>query len=151
MPFPALSFMNAALHEAEKAALIDEVPVGAVVVFQKCIIGRGHNLNRHLADPTAHAEIMALREATRFLKTPLLVGCDVYVTLEPCAMCAGALSHARIQTVFFGAYDPKGGALDHGPRLFEQPTCHHSPHVWGGIKEKVCQSILKNFFKTKRL
>jgi tRNA(Arg) A34 adenosine deaminase TadA len=151
MSFFTLSFMGAALQEAEKAQDRGEVPVGAIVVFQNKIIGKGHNLTRHLKDPTAHAEIIALKEASKRLGTPLLEGCDLYVTLEPCAMCAGALSLARMRHVFFGAYDPKGGSIDHGPRLFQQPTCLHRPQAWGGIDEKHCQKLLKDFFKQRRI
>jgi tRNA(adenine34) deaminase len=150
MTFSAVAFMKEALMEAKKATLIDEVPVGAVVVHEGCIISRGHNLTRSTCDPTAHGEVVALRRAAEVLKTPILENCDVYVTLEPCAMCGGALSLARIRHVYFGAFDPKGGALDHGPRLYEQPTCLHRPQVWGGIEENQCQKALKEFFIKKR-
>jgi tRNA(adenine34) deaminase len=114
------------------------------------IIGRG--ANRPLADhdPTAHAEIIALREAALALGSDRLVGCDLWVTLEPCAMCAGAIAHARIARLYYGASDPKGGALEHGPRLFEQPTVHHRPEVYGGIGEEEAAELLRGFFSSKR-
>ena len=105
---------------------------------------------RELADPTAHAEILAIREAAAAIGSERLVGCDLYVTLEPCAMCAGAISHARIRRLYYAAPDPKGGAVDHGPRFFSQPTCHHAPEVYGGIRESEAAAMLRAFFGAKR-
>lgn len=144
--------MVQALQEARLAVQKDEVPVGAVVVNGASgeVIARAHNLTETACDPSAHAEILALREAARKLGEPRLSECDLYVTLEPCAMCAAAISHARIRRLYFGAYDAKGGGVDHGPRFFSQPTCHHAPEVYGGIGERECGDILKEFFKDKR-
>lgn len=143
--------MQIALEEAEAAAKRGEVPVGAVVVSASGeILARAGNETEALADPTAHAEMLAIRRATKIVGAPRLVDCDLYVTLEPCAMCAAAISFARFRRVIFGAYDPKGGAVDHGPRFFLQPTCHHAPEIIGGVEEKRAQEILKNFFLDKR-
>ncbi len=143
--------MNAAFHEAYMAQEKQEVPVGAIVVYNHTIIGRGHNLTRTHCDPTAHAEIVALRQAAQTIKQAYLWNCDVYVTLEPCAMCLGAMVQARIRHIYFGAYDPKGGAVDHGPCLLEHPTIHHKPMVTGGLFERRSCHLLKDFFKSKRL
>jgi tRNA(adenine34) deaminase len=146
----ARKYMDDALALARAAAEAGEVPVGAIVVKDGMIIGRG--ANRPLAghDPTAHAEIIALREAALALGSDRLVGCDLWVTLEPCAMCAGAIAHARIARLYYGASDPKGGAVAHGPRLFEQPTVHHRPEVYGGIGEAEAGELLKSFFLSRR-
>lgn len=144
------SFMDHAIHHAECAAKIQEIPVGAVVVYEGKIIGAGGNEVFQRLDPTAHAEVVALRQACHTLGQHRLDGCDLYVTLEPCALCAAAISLARIRTVYFGAYDPKGGAIDHGPRLYHQPTCHHRPHVVAGIQENRCGQLLTLFFDDKR-
>jgi tRNA(adenine34) deaminase len=142
--------MEAALDLARLAADAGEVPVGAVVVKDGQIIGRGGNRPIAGHDPTAHAEIVALREAAAALGTDRLIGCDLWVTLEPCAMCAGAIAHSRIARLYYGASDPKGGAVEHGPRLFEQPTVHHKPEIYGGISETECADLLRTFFRDRR-
>jgi tRNA(adenine34) deaminase len=126
------------------------VPVGAVVVRESEILGRAGNRVIELSDPTAHAEILALRAAAVALGSPRLDGCDLYVTLEPCPMCATAIAFARIRRLSFGAYDPKGGGVEHGPRIFEQPTCHHRPEVIGGVEETRAGALLKRFFQDRR-
>lgn len=143
-------FMDAALDEARAAALRDETPVGAVVVRDGVILARAGNETRALSDPTAHAEILAIRRACAAIGSERLPGCDLYVTLEPCAMCAAAISFARIRRLYFGASDEKGGAVEAGPRFFSQPTCHHAPEVYSGLAESDCADILKAFFKRKR-
>ncbi len=151
MPNPAPpTFMELALAEARAAAEIGEVPVGAVVVRGGEVIASGHNLTRITFDPTAHAEIVALRRAAAHLGVARLGDCDLYVTLEPCAMCAGAISHARIRRLYFGASDPKGGGVDHGARVFQHPTCHHAPEVYGGIAETASADLLRDFFAARR-
>lgn len=144
--------MRLALEQARRAAQRGEVPVGAVIVDAATgeIVSSAHNLTETSADPTAHAEILALRAACAAHDSARLPGCDLYVTLEPCAMCAGAIAHARIRRVYFGAYDPKGGAVEHGPRLFHQPTCHHAPEVVGGLEEREAAELLKAFFQARR-
>ncbi|MBK9431055.1 MAG: nucleoside deaminase [Sphingomonadales bacterium] len=142
--------MQAALELARQAAKAGEVPVGAIVVHDGIIIGRGANRPIGNHDPTAHAEIIALREAAATLGNDRLNGCDLWVTLEPCAMCAGAIAHARIARLYYGASDPKGGAVDHGPRLFEQSTVHHRPEVYGGICEDEAGTLLREFFERRR-
>jgi tRNA(adenine34) deaminase len=142
--------MQAALALARQAAEIGEVPVGAIVVRDGIILGRGANRPIGTHDPTAHAEIIALREAATTLGSYRLNGCDLWVTLEPCAMCAGAIAHARIARLYYGASDPKGGAVEHGPRLFEQSTVHHRPEVYGGICEDEAAGLLRAFFADKR-
>lgn len=144
------NFMQLALEQARLSAAAGEVPVGAVVVRDGKVIANAHNLTESNNDPTAHAELLAIRGACEVLDTPRLVDCDLYVTLEPCAMCAQALSFARIRRLYFGAYDAKGGGVEHGPRLFTQPTCHHAPEVYGGIEEAECGSLLQDFFKERR-
>lgn len=144
-------WMALALAEAKKAGERGEVPVGAVLVRDGNLIAAAGNQVEEWADPTAHAEMLVIRETARLLGMPRLVGTDLYVTLEPCPMCATALSFARIGRIFFGAFDPKGGGVDHGPRIFEQPTCHHRPEVFGGISEQECADLLVNFFEAKRL
>ncbi len=146
----ARQMMEAALDLARLAADAGEVPVGAVVVKDGQIIGRGGNRPIAGHDPTAHAEIVALREAAAALGTDRLTGCDLWVTLEPCAMCAGAIAHSRIARLYYGASDPKGGAVEHGPRLFEQPTVHHKPEIYGGISETECADLLLTFFRDRR-
>ncbi len=143
-------YMDEALALAREAAHAGEVPVGAIVVKDGVVIGRG--ANRPLAghDPTAHAEIMALREAAATLENDRLIGCDLWVTLEPCAMCAGAIAHARIARLYYGADDAKGGAVVHGPKLFEQPTIHHRPEVYSGIGAEQSTELLKAFFAARR-
>lgn len=142
--------MGEALTLAREAAAAGEVPVGAVVVKDGRIIGRGGNRPIAEHDPTAHAEIVALREAAAALGTDRLSGCDLWVTLEPCAMCAGAIAHARIARLYYGASDPKGGAVEHGPRLFEQTTLHHRPEVYSGICAEEAADLLKRFFAERR-
>lgn len=139
-----------ALDQAHKAALLKEVPVGAVVIKEKRIIAAAGNRVITHGDPTAHAEILALRQAANVLGDVHLTGCDLYVTLEPCAMCAQAISLARINRLYFGAYDPKSGGVEHGSRVFHHPTCHHKPHVYGGIHEQECAQLLRNFFTVLR-
>jgi tRNA(adenine34) deaminase len=144
------SFMQFAIALAKKAAVGGEVPVGAVVVRDGKIISSAHNLVENGKDPTAHAEIVAIRSACQILQTTRLVDCDLYVTLEPCAMCAQAISFARIRRLYFGAYDEKGGGVENGARIFSQNTCHHKPEIYGGIFENECAELLKNFFAQKR-
>lgn len=143
--------MAAALCEAEAAAQRGEVPVGAVLVDQTgAIVARAGNRTRELNDPSAHAEMLVIRAACEVLKSERLPGCDLYVTLEPCAMCAAVISFARIRRLYFGAQDPKSGAVEHGPRFFAQTTCHHAPEVYGGIDETRAGALLKGFFKARR-
>lgn len=146
----AREMMEEAMLLARKAATAGEVPVGAIVVKEGQIIGRGANRPLESHDPTAHAEIMAIREAAAFLGNDRLIGCDLWVTLEPCAMCAGAIAHARIARLYYGADDPKGGAVAHGPRLFEQPTVHHRPEVYAGIAAEEAAELLQTFFAERR-
>jgi tRNA(adenine34) deaminase len=145
------NFMNIAFEEAEAAAVRGEVPVGAVLVAADGkILARAGNRTEQDNDPTAHAEILVLRAAAQQIGEPRLPECDLYVTLEPCAMCAAAISFARLRRIYYAAYDPKGGAVDHGPRFFTQPTCHHKPEVIGGVEEKRAGELLKGFFGEKR-
>ena len=142
--------MSLAFAAAGAAGTADEVPVGAVVVRDGVVVGTGGNRTRRDRDPTAHAEIVAIREAARRLDDDRLPGCDLYVTLEPCAMCAGAISFARIRRLYFAAADLKGGAVEHGPRFFSQPTCHHAPEIYGGIRAGEAEAVLRAFFAAKR-
>jgi tRNA(adenine34) deaminase len=142
--------MQIALEEAQMAAARGEVPVGAVLVHGSTIIARAGNRIVELSDPTAHAEILAIRMGCSKLNNPRLTECDLYVTLEPCPMCAGAISFARLRRLYFGAYDAKGGGVEHGARVFHHATCHHKPEVIGGIAESECGSLLQSFFKEKR-
>ena len=144
------SFMDDALSEARAANEAGEVPVGCVVVREGKIIARAGNRTLTDRDPTAHAEILAVREAAQALGSERLTDCDLYVTLEPCAMCAAALSFARIRRLYYGAADPKGGAVDNGVRFFAAPTCHHRPEVYGGIGESEAAGLLRKFFKARR-
>lgn len=145
------SYMELAFKEAEAAAKRGEVPIGAVLVDAAGnVVAAASNRVEELNDPTAHAEMLALREATRKLDAPRLVDCDLYVTLEPCTMCAAAISFARVRRLYFAAYDAKGGAVDHGAKFFGQPTCHHAPEVYGGIMEQEGRDILQQFFKSLR-
>jgi len=151
MSTPSAGPMQAALAEAEAAAARGEVPVGAVVAAADGrILARAGNRMRELADPTAHAEMLAIREACRRQGSERLDGADLYVTLEPCAMCAAAVSFARIRRLYFGAADPKGGGVEHGARFFSQPTCHHAPQVYGGISEQAAARLLWAFFAARR-
>jgi len=150
-PNANISFMEAAIQEAREAALRGEVPVGAVLVTKEGeILAQTGNRTEEMADPTAHAEVLAIRMAAAMKRSPRLTDCDLYVTLEPCAMCAASISFARLRRVIFGAYDPKGGGVEHGPRFFHQPTCHHAPEVIGGIEETRCAKMLKDFFEARR-
>ena len=142
--------MRRALDEARAAAAAGEVPVGAVVTRAGAIVASGRNRMRLDNDPTAHAEMVAIRAAAAALGTSRLDGCDLWVTLEPCAMCAGAIALARIRRLYFAASDPKGGAVLHGPRLFGQPTCHHAPELYGGIHEGESADLLRAFFRDRR-
>lgn len=143
-------FMEAALAEAEAAARRDEVPIGAVVVRDGAILARAGNRTRELNDPTAHAEMLAIREACRLTQSERLPDADLYVTLEPCPMCAAAISFARLRRLYFAAYDPKGGAVENGVRLYSSPTCHHQPEVYGGLSESEAAALLRDFFKERR-
>jgi tRNA(Arg) A34 adenosine deaminase TadA len=143
--------MDLALAEAMRARDLGEVPIGAVVVSANGeVLASAGNRTLALRDPTAHAELLAIRAACERLGSERLTGCDLYVTLEPCAMCAAAISFARIRRLYFGAPDPKGGAVEHGPRFFAQPTCHHAPEVIGGMGEAKAASLLKEFFASRR-
>ncbi|WP_242138763.1 nucleoside deaminase [Sphingomonas sp. TREG-RG-20F-R18-01] len=142
--------MRAALAAAASAAVAGEVPVGAVVVRNGEVIATAANAPRTLHDPTAHAEMLAIRAAAAALGDDRLGECDLWVTLEPCAMCAGAIAHARIARLYYGASDPKGGAVEHGPRLFTQPTIHHRPEVFPGIGESEAAALLRAFFAERR-
>ena len=143
--------MSLALAEAEAACARGEVPVGAVITGPDgAVLARAGNRTRAQKDPTAHAEMLAIRAAARVLGNERLEACDLFVTLEPCAMCAGAISLARIRRLYFGAADPKGGGVEHGARFFTQPTCHHAPEVYGGIGEAEAAALLKRFFAARR-
>jgi tRNA(adenine34) deaminase len=148
MPSPA--FMSIAREEARAAGVRGEVPVGCVVVRDGTIVARAGNRTIADHDPTGHAELIAIRAAASALGSERLADCDLYVTLEPCAMCAAAMSFARIRRLYFGAADTKGGAVEHGVRFFAAPTCHHRPEVYGGINESDCGELLKSFFQTRR-
>jgi tRNA(adenine34) deaminase len=142
--------MRLALQEARSAADAGEVPIGAVVVKGGQVIATAHNLPRTLRDPTAHAEMLAIRAAAQVLGQERLDGCDLWVTLEPCAMCAGAIVHARLDRVYYAAPDPKGGAVEHGGRIFEQPACLHRPEVYSGMGEGEAAELLRGFFRERR-
>lgn len=146
------SAMEEALREAERAAASGEVPVGAVLVDAAtgAVLAAAGNRVEQLSDPTAHAEMLVIRAGAALRQAPRLEDCDLYVTLEPCAMCAAAIAFARIRRLYFGAYDPKGGAVEHGPRFFDQPTCHHRPEIYGGIEEGRAAALLKRFFAERR-
>jgi tRNA(Arg) A34 adenosine deaminase TadA len=146
-----LDFMKNALQLANSAFNQGEVPVGAVLVnAQGKVVAEAHNMVEALQDPSAHAEMLAIRKVCETLGTKCLDGYDLYVTLEPCAMCAQVIAFARIRRLYFGAYDPKGGGVEHGPKIFDQPTCHHKPEVYGGIMEEECSDLLKTFFAQRR-
>ena len=144
--------MILALQEAESAARRGEVPVGAVLVdgLTGAVLARAGNRVEELRDPTAHAELLVIRAAAAAGAAKRLSDCDLYVTLEPCPMCAQAIAFARLRRLYFGAYDAKGGGVDHGPRIFEQPTCHHRPDVYGGIQEAEAAALLREFFQARR-
>ena len=146
------TFMDDALEEAAKALKRGEVPVGAVIVEASGdIIARAGNETRERLDPSAHAEVLAIRKACDFLKTDRLVNCDIYVTLEPCAMCAGLIANARLRRIYFAASDPKSGGVQQGARVFDHQQTHHIPEIYPGIGEKKAEKLLKIFFATKRL
>ena len=142
--------MDDALAEARAAQAADEVPVGCVIVRAGAVIARAGNRTLRERDPTAHAEMLAIRAAAAAIGSERLTACDLYVTLEPCAMCAAALSFARIRRLYYGAADPKGGAVDNGVRFFSSPTCHHRPEVYGGMSESEAASLLREFFQARR-
>ena len=144
------SFMQLALEEARAAGARGEVPVGCVIVRAGEVIARAGNRTIADQDPTAHAELIAIRQAAAALGSERLTDCDLYVTLEPCTMCTAAMSFARIRRLYFGTADPKGGAVEHGVRFFASPTCHHRPEVYGGIAETVCAAVLMEFFQARR-
>jgi tRNA(adenine34) deaminase len=148
--FPVPDPMRRALEAARDAALAGEVPVGAVVMLKGEVIAVAANAPRALNDPTAHAEMLAIRAAAARLGRDRLEDCDLWVTLEPCAMCAGAIAHARIARLYYAAADAKGGAVEHGPRFFGQPTCHHRPEVYAGIAESEAAGLLREFFAGRR-
>ena len=150
MPVKRPDFMSFALAEAEAAAARGEVPVGAVLVQDGEIVAAAGNRTRELKDATAHAEMLVIREASRKLDAERLTGCDLYVTLEPCAMCAAAISFARVRRLYFGATDEKGGAVVNGVRFYASPACHHAPEVYPGIGERHAAEILTTFFQERR-
>ncbi|HSU98645.1 MAG TPA: nucleoside deaminase [Roseiarcus sp.] len=142
--------MSLAFAEARAAEARGEAPVGAALVHEGTVIASAGNRTRELSDPTAHAEMLVIREAAARLGAERLVGSDLYVTLEPCAMCAGAIAFARLRRLYYAAPDPKGGAVDHGPRFFRSPTCHHAPEVYGGLREREAAEMLRAFFAARR-
>ena len=146
----APSFMDLALKAAETARKSGEVPIGCVIALNNEVIATSGNRTLIDRDPTAHAEILAIREASRLVGSERLVGCDLYVTLEPCTMCAGAISLARIRRLYYGAADPKGGAVESGVRFFASPTCHHVPEVYSAVGESEAATLLREFFKARR-
>ena len=145
-----LAFIEDALAAAREAEQVGEVPVGAVIVRDGIIIATARNRVEGDQDPSAHAELLAIREATAKTGSKWLHDCDLYVTLEPCPMCAGAISLARLRRLYYGAPDPKSGGVDHGPRVFSQPTCHHAQEVIAGVEESRCGEVLKRFFAQRR-
>lgn len=147
---PQESYMNLALEEAEQAQLRGEVPIGAVIVYQGQVISNAGNRTRELNDVSAHAEILAIRQAGETLSQERLIDCDLYVTLEPCTMCATAISFARIRRLYIGAEDEKGGGVINGVRFFDQPTCHFSPEVYSGFQADRCAALLTEFFQSRR-
>src|SRR5215470_9634791 len=147
---PAPSFMDDALEEARRAADAGEVPIGCVIVRDGEVVAAAGNRTLSARDPTAHAEVLAIRQAAEKLGTERLTDCDLYVTLEPCTMCAAAISFARIRRLYYGAADPKGGAVDSGVHFFASPTCHHAPEVYSAVGEREAATLLKDFFKARR-
>ncbi len=146
-----IDYMELALMQANKAAQLGEVPVGAVLVSAEGdVVAFAHNLVESQRDATAHAEFLVLRQAMKFLDQKFLEGCDLWVTLEPCTMCAGAISNSRIRRLYYGAEDKKGGAVEHGGRVFSNSTCHHKPEIYGGIKASYASKLLKDFFAQRR-
>jgi len=146
----APSFMDLALKAAEKAGKSGEVPIGCVIVRDGEVVASAGNRTLSDHDPTAHAEVLAIRQAAEKLGSERLTDCDLYVTLEPCTMCAAAISFARIRRLYYGAADPKGGAVDSGVRFFASPTCHHVPEVYSGLSERVSATLLREFFRERR-
>jgi tRNA(adenine34) deaminase len=146
----AANFMELALSEARAAGARGEIPVGAVLVRAGAAIAAAGNRTRELADVTAHAEVLAIRAASERLSTERLTDCDLYVTLEPCTLCAAAISFARLRRLYYGAGDPKGGGVEHGVRFFSAPTCHHTPEVYSGIGEQAAAALLRAFFVDRR-
>jgi tRNA(adenine34) deaminase len=144
------SFMDMALAEARAAGAAGEVPVGCVIVREGAVVARAGNRTLADADPTAHAELLAIRAAAATIGSERLIGCDLYVTLEPCAMCAAAVAFARIRRLYYGAADPKGGAVENGVRFFASPTCHHRPEIYGGMAAAEAAALLKEFFNARR-
>ena len=142
--------MRAALAQASAAGALGEVPIGAAVVKDGAVIAAAHNAPRTLSDPTAHAEVLAIRAAAKVLGNERLDGCELWVTLEPCAMCAGAIAHARIARLYYAAADPKGGAVEHGARVFEKAQCLHRPEVYTGMGEQEAGALLREFFRARR-
>lgn len=149
-PERAADGMTIALAEARAAAARGEVPVGAVIIRDGAVLASAGNRTLELKDPTAHAEMLVLRRACEEIGSERLIGCDLYVTLEPCPMCAAAISFARIRRLYFGAPDPKGGAVENGVRLYTSPTCHHVPEVYGGLAESEAAALLRDFFQARR-
>lgn len=146
-----LGHMLRALSEAEAAGIRGEVPIGAVVAGPDgAVLAAASNRTRELNDPTAHAELLAIRAACARLGAERLTGCDLYVTLEPCPMCASAISFARVRRLYYGAADPKGGGVEHGARIFSQPTCHHTPEIYSGLDEERAAALLRTFFQERR-
>jgi tRNA(adenine34) deaminase len=149
-PLPQPSFMDLAFAEARAAVAAGEVPVGCVILRDGEVVGRAGNRTLRDRDPTAHAEMLAIRQAAASLGSERLVDCDIYVTLEPCAMCAAAISFARLRRLYYGAPDPKGGAVESGVRFFSAATCHHRPELYGGIGEGEAARLLRDFFAARR-
>jgi tRNA(Arg) A34 adenosine deaminase TadA len=149
-PAPIRDPFAAAFEAARAAALAGEVPVGAALVREGALLAVAGNRTLRDRDPTAHAEMLALRAAAVTLGSERLINCDLYVTLEPCAMCAAAISFARIRRLYYAAADPKGGAVEHGPRFYAQTTCHHAPEIYGGIRESEGAELLRDFFRARR-
>lgn len=151
MGFPGSTAMATAFAEAQAAAARGEVPIGAAIVDAGgALVAAAGNRTRELNDPTAHAELLAIRAAGAALGSERLIDCDLYVTLEPCPMCAAAIGFARVRRLYYGAPDPKGGGVDHGPRIYAHPTCHHRPEVYGGIGEADAAELLRGFFRERR-
>jgi tRNA(adenine34) deaminase len=147
---PKVSYMDLALEAARAAAAAGEVPIGCVIVRDGNVVATAGNRTLRDTDPTAHAEMVALRQAAKAIGSERLIDCDLYVTLEPCTMCAAAISFARIRRLYYGAADEKGGAVDNGVRFFAAPTCHHRPDVYGGIGQSEAEAMLKDFFRARR-
>ena len=143
-------YMDRALEQATQAAQQGEIPVGAVIVYQNRIVAVAHNEVEQRHNPLAHAELLAIERASQILGRVHLLECDLYVTLEPCAMCAQAIAHARLRRLYYGAYDPKSGGVDHGAKIYTHKTCHFKPDVYGGLQEQRCRELIQTFFATLR-